>query len=720
MSYELDPNDLLSIRQKFIELLQKLSDNSTRESSFNQLKEIIKNYTLPKHLRIYLNSLMTFQTNSIKSQEIIIILFGYISNIYRSNLLDPLDKPLSLIKTINRIITHLRNNCFKRNNYIIQKATSYTIIEILRLSMDKNDDENLNDIFIEPFLNDILLNSNIYIKNGCCIYINDFIFNLKEKNNFTEKLFNLIVIKNKFIENVILKIKIENYENEFLYESLYNLISFWNFKYFLDKYNIIIEKMLSNLEINLNKNKNKNLNIKIKDNTIINCINVLNLLGQITYKNNLNCKYINKIIDITKSYMSNRNKFVRLNAQKCSKIWDEIEKEKFFKENEEHKIDINKINLKNKMLRSAKTGKTEKFEQFDSEIVNMKRDVYNTGIENLINLSKFIKNHTKDKSKEKYINNFNKENVFKKINHLNRYNDDEDLMPIKYDKKIININTNKNKSDKNIVFNNYLPPPQITDFNQNNNLYNINNNINNINNFEEQKNNINNNNIINDINNIKIINSELSAGIFLNMNINLLLNSFNSIKHNISNSEKTINTKFYKLESKIETIHNKLNSNSEIIYKNHNNILDETLKTSISKTENFESTIILDKKNYNDIFNISLNLLKQNDYEGAFTNIMEDDIYLIRLLLISQNHLNNLIENEDLSKKLFLKILFRINQINKTHFIFILLFNLIEKNNIIDGEIRNDLLITFNELKQIKNNNIQNKIFNLIHNINNI
>ena len=66
MSYELDPNDLLSIRQKFIELLQKLSDNSTRESSFNQLKEIIKNYTLPKHLRRYLNSLMT--NNSIKSQ----------------------------------------------------------------------------------------------------------------------------------------------------------------------------------------------------------------------------------------------------------------------------------------------------------------------------------------------------------------------------------------------------------------------------------------------------------------------------------------------------------------------------------------------------------------------------------------------------------------------------------------------------------------------------
>ena len=144
------------------------------------------------------------------------------------------------------------------------------------------------------------------------------------------------------------------------------------------------------------------------------------------------------------------------------------------------------------------------------------------------------------------------------------------------------------------------------------------------------------------------------------------------------------------------------------------------MKTSISKTENFESTIIFDKKNYNDIFNISLNLLKQNDYEGAFKNIMGDDIYLIRLLLISQNHLNNLIENEDLSKKLFLKILFRINQINKTHFILILLLNIIEKNNIIDGEIRNDLLITFNELKQIKNNNIQNKIFNLIHNINNI
>ena len=718
MSNELDPNDLLSIRQKFIEHLQKLSENSTRESSFTQLKSMIKNFTLPKHLRIYLNSLMTFQTNSMKSQEIIIILFGYISNIFRSNLLDPLDKPLSLIKTINRIITHLRNNCFKNNNYVIQKATSYTIIEILRLSMDKNDDENLNDIFIQPFLNDILFNSNIYIKNGCCIYLNDLIFNLKEKNNFTEKLFNLIVIKNKYIENFIAKIKIENFENEFLYESLYNLISFWNFKYFIDKYNLIIEKMILNLEINLNKNKNKNSNIKIKDNTIINCINVLNLLGQITHKNNFICKYVNKIIDINKSYMSNRNKFVRLNAQKCSKIWDEIEKEKFFKD-EEHKIDFNKINLKNKMLKSAKTGKIEKFQQFDSEIVNMKKDVYNTGIENLINLSKFIKNHTKDKSKEKNVNNFNKENTLKKINHLNRYNDDEDLMPIKYEKKIFNSNNNKNyDANNNNVFNNYLPPPQITDFNQNENLYDINNNNNINNNFEEQKNNINSNNYNN--NEINNINSELSTGIFLNMNIKTLLNSFNSIKHNILNSEKIINTKFYKLESKIETVQNKLKLNSENIYKSHNNILDDTLKTSISKTENYESTIVFDKKNYNNIFQTSLNLLNQNDFEGAFKNILGDDIYLIRLLMISQNYLNNLIENEDLSKKLFVKILFRINQINKTHFILILLFNLIEKNHIIiDNEIKNELLITFNELKQIKNNNIQNKIFNLIHNINN-
>ena len=147
------------LRKKFIDLLQKLTNNDTKDLAYNQLKNLIKENTSDKSLRVYLNSLMTFNTKSITAKEKIIILFGFLANIYRTNLLDPLDSPKSLTKTINRIISHFRNNCFKDNDYIIQKASSYSILELLNLCMDKNDRDNLNKIFVEPFVYNIVNNS---------------------------------------------------------------------------------------------------------------------------------------------------------------------------------------------------------------------------------------------------------------------------------------------------------------------------------------------------------------------------------------------------------------------------------------------------------------------------------------------------------------------------------------------------------------------------------
>ena len=165
----------LKLRKEFIDLLQKLNINETRDGSFNQIKNLIKENASDKSLRIYLNSLMTFNSNSITAKEKITYLFGFIGNIYKSNLLDPLDNPKSLIKTINRIICYIRNKILKNNFYKIHKVASNSIIEILNKCMDKNDKENLNKIFIEPFILAIINNPNIYIKNGCCVYLNDLI-----------------------------------------------------------------------------------------------------------------------------------------------------------------------------------------------------------------------------------------------------------------------------------------------------------------------------------------------------------------------------------------------------------------------------------------------------------------------------------------------------------------------------------------------------------------
>ena len=62
------------LRKKFIDLLQKLTNNDTKDSSYNLLKNLIKENTSDKSLRVYLNSLMTFNTKSITAKEKIIIL----------------------------------------------------------------------------------------------------------------------------------------------------------------------------------------------------------------------------------------------------------------------------------------------------------------------------------------------------------------------------------------------------------------------------------------------------------------------------------------------------------------------------------------------------------------------------------------------------------------------------------------------------------------------
>ena len=163
----------LELRKQFINYLEKLSDNNTREIGNKGLKQLIlDNNNSYQALRIFLNSLMNFNTDNLKAKEIIILLYGYIGQIYENNLLDPIDNPQSLIHSINRIVSHIRNTHMKSNVYTILKSCSYSILQILDYCMPKNDIINLNKIFIEPFINDINNAFHIYVKNGCCLYIN--------------------------------------------------------------------------------------------------------------------------------------------------------------------------------------------------------------------------------------------------------------------------------------------------------------------------------------------------------------------------------------------------------------------------------------------------------------------------------------------------------------------------------------------------------------------
>ena len=648
----------LELRKQFINYLEKLSDNNTREIGNKGLKQLIlDNNNSYQALRIFLNSLMNFNTDNLKAKEIIILLYGYIGQIYENNLLDPIDNPQSLIHSINRIISHIRNTHMKSNVYTILKSCSYSILQILDYCMPKNDIINLNKIFIEPFINDINNAFHIYVKNGCCIYINDLVYHIKKGNDFEKQILKCILVDNKFIEDVILKIKIDFYQNYFLYEAVYNMILYFDFRFFKKNYINIIYKMIEILE-------NKSI---LKKETKISCMKVLYIIIQKSNETNFNLKDKKEILkDIRNSagnYIDDRMNDVRKVARDIIKLLNEVE----FEEKKAEIKTIDKIKHRKifeTMRNFSKKNKIHKFGEYDNMIVdNLQNDINDQGVSNLINLSNFIKNHSKNHDFDRINNNkkYLKSNNVRKFNYYNNlpYIDENNFLKNKNKKEQLIKNKNNNIF---LTEDNFIEPTNIANTSKNDSTKN----------YMNQK----------DNKNIYRLNSKKNKGIkepqiYYSININDIYNKINDSKKLFLSFEKNINTKLYENENKLIKIQNSIEKNANNIIKYHNNILNETIKTTYTQTEKYEKeedNYLLKTNEFNDegkeyfrVYLKALKLYNNQDYNEAFSLVVDDDIYLMRLLFLAQDKLNNIcpILNRDLFKKMILKM----NHICHSHFL---------------------------------------------------
>ena len=650
----------LELRKQFINFLEKLSDNNTRDIGNKGLKQlIIDNNNSYQALRIFLNSLMNFNTDNIKAKEIIILLYGYIGQIYENNLLDPIDNPPSLVHSINRIVSHIRNKHMKSNNYTILKSCSYSILQILDYCMPKNDIINLNKIFIEPFINDINNAFHIYVKNGCCLYINDLVYHLKKAKDYEIEMLKCILVDNKFISDVILKIKIDFFQNYFLYETVYNMILYFNFEFFRKDSINIIYKMIDILE-------NK---ILLKKETKISCLKVLYILIQKYSENNYNINNKKEILkdvrDSVGNYIDDRIDEVRKVARDTIKLLNEVEFE-------DKKIEVNNVDkIKHRkifetMRNYSKKNKIHKFGEYDNMIVdNLQNDIYDKGVSNLINLSNFLKNHTKKNEIEKFDNNKNylKSNNIKKFNYYNKgpfFNENNYLDNLNKKEHF-----SKNKNNKNIFLtdDNFIASTNLEDTSKYQSI--INDNV-------QKKE----NKFINKYNK-NSSKPKFDPSIYYSINVNDIYNSINDSKKLFLSFEKNINSKLYENENKLMKIQTSIEKNTNNIIKYHNNILNETIKSNYTQTEKdkneIENTLLKtsefneEGKEYFRIYLKALKLFYKNNYNEAFSLIVDDDIYLLRLLFLAKNKLDIIcpLLNKDLYKKMILKI----NHLCHSHFL---------------------------------------------------
>ena len=118
--------------------------------------------------------------------EIYALLYGYISGVYKENLMDPIDNPPNIIKTINRILSHIRQYYLSTNSYMVHKSSSRSICDIYDNCMPKDNIKSIYMIFLEPLFQILSNGTEKSIQEGAAICLMDFIYHLGEnqkKNN---------------------------------------------------------------------------------------------------------------------------------------------------------------------------------------------------------------------------------------------------------------------------------------------------------------------------------------------------------------------------------------------------------------------------------------------------------------------------------------------------------------------------------------------------------
>ena len=600
-----EDNSIINKRNKFQLLLGKLNDNSTKEIAYNQIKEMINNNKNQESLRIFISCLSKYDpTSSIKAKEYYALLYGYISKIFQENLMDPLDKPPNIIKTINRILTHIRQYYLNQNSYNIHKASAISICDIYDYCMPKDNVKTVYMIFIEPFIN-IIDNGNMKVsQEGSAVCLSDFIYHLgKENGEFNNKILSTLD------EKIIALCVKSSLDNSYIFEALYNLMQFTK----IENYNNYLNELYQRIYFILSKNNQNKFSYLTK----IFCLNILSLIAnKVKTIADISIGFyqedILKVIEFnTKDKVikvQNAAKEALINWIELKKIYQEIDSKKreinldmknldldknnYYDKNKEGGHYVKKMDKLNFLRNLAKMAKIENNKvDYNTELPEtMKEQVYKKGIGNVLQFSNFL-SKVNNKSENNIMRNSAKRNQKIEINDY-----------IKNSKQVKRYNANLNEENKLNINNLNYQDDNINIDEKMQNKYNI--NIHKFNDYDNQ------------LYDEKLIKNEK------------LLDQI-SQENQKSKKENSIPEKNY--YRKLSPIRNNIIDNSENIYEQNNNNL-------LIENEYNNENIFKNKKPIKNINNIN-NLNQINNMEDSSNDL--DNL---------KQKLNNMLYNQIIKK----------------------------------------------------------------------
>ena len=671
-------DDPMKLRNRFQHYLGKANEKTTKEVSFQKLKEIITNNHTTENLRVYISCLSTYSRNAtIFGMEIYSLLYGYISGVYKENLMDPIDNPPNIIKTINRILGHLRQFYLGSNSYMVHKSISRSMCDIYDNCMPKDNVKSIYMIFFEPLFEILSSGNEKSTQEGAAICLMDFIYHLGEnrkKNNINKKILDTLDEK---IINLCTK---SSLDNPYLFEALYNLFNFNK----IEKFSNYLKEIYDRFIIILCKTNKNKYNYLMK----LNALKILNLIGS-KIRNIADISigyYQDEILKVIEFNTKDKNTKVQLQAKKTLKTWkelkkihedidtkkreikDDISKDDFInnnlinKNNEEEEEEeenetineqvnndknngfstvVRKMDKLNFLRNLAKRAKIENQKiDYDSQLPEkMKEEVYKKGISNILNFSKFLKyrlhNQESAEFKKDDASNSKKKKKNKMKNEIRDY--------LKHSKQVKKYDSIKKMEHDNIISKN----KEIIE-NNNNNIIKEEENESNLNNNENNNNNIDNKNNYIEENPIQAQNNENNENIEQNENeINANYNEENKNQEEIIQDDNNQNQ-----------IENENEHENFVEQNNINNINDKEIDINnniLQQNNNLNNSQISDTKNSAKDNNIN----ELNDNESSIKknlrNIFNDIIYksfddFEKNITIKLNQINNRIN--DISLKI--------------------------------------------------------------------
>ena len=426
-----------TLENKFQICLTKLNSFETRGIALNDIKTLIAlNKNNLKILRHYISSLKInpkSQNISNISKEAQAMIAGILAQEYKNNLYDPIDKPPNLIKTIERLLTQLKDG-YLLSNTQIQNAVADSYIKILLYSMPKDDISLIFLVFFEPLINIINSGDNLLIQQGAALVIYKLIEFISKKNEiFIDKkeAINLLeIITKKYLNNFLKGIPLDNH---YATDSLYILMTLVKFDIFNEKLKDLYTKLINYL-----KYKEFNYQLKISVLKIFELI-ADNILSSDTDK--IIGYFQEDILIILNEKISDRIHKVQLQAREALNKWKKIEQ--IFLNEERHKENylLDKENSINEEEIFTIEENEDKYTRVNNlNLQNLDNNTKNKRI-NYNKMKNIKKREIREAEKEDIkINNKNNERKF----IINRYNNNYKNM----DLNMID-NTNKNINKEN-------------------------------------------------------------------------------------------------------------------------------------------------------------------------------------------------------------------------------------------------------------------------------